>query len=55
MTAVTIEPVSPPRLAGLRSAADYLGTVVRHLAGNPSSLFGLVVISALVVLAVFAP
>jgi peptide/nickel transport system permease protein len=55
MTAVTIEPVSPPRLAGLRSAADYLGTVVRHLAGNPSSLFGLVVISVLIVLAVFAP
>ena len=28
---------------------------MRHLAGNPSSLFGLVVISVLIVLAVFAP
>jgi peptide/nickel transport system permease protein len=54
MTAVAMQPASP-RLAGLRSAADYLGTIVRHLAGNPSSLFGLVVISVLVVLAVFAP
>jgi peptide/nickel transport system permease protein len=55
MTAVTMRSVSTPRLAALRSGADYLGTVLRHLAGNPSSLFGLVVISALVVLAVFAP
>ena len=55
MTAVAMQPASPRRLAGLRSAADYLGTIVRHLAGNPSSLFGLVVISVLVVLAVFAP
>ena len=55
MTAVAMQPASPSRLAGLRSAADYLGTVVRHLAGNPSSLFGLVVISVLIVLAVFAP
>jgi peptide/nickel transport system permease protein len=55
MTAVAMQPASPSRLTGLRSAADYLGTIVRHLAGNPSSLFGLVVISVLVVLAVFAP
>ena len=54
MTAVAMQPAPSP-LAGLRSAADYLGTIVRHLAGNPSSLFGLVVISVLVVLAVFAP
>ena len=55
MTAVAMQPASPRRLAGLRSAADYLGTIVRHLAGNPSSLFGLVVISVLIVLAVLAP
>ena len=55
MTAVTMQPASPSRLAGLRSGADYLGTIVRHLAGNPSSLFGLVVISVLIVMAVFAP
>jgi peptide/nickel transport system permease protein len=54
MTAVAMQPAPSP-LAGLRSAADYLGAIVRHLAGNPSSLFGLVVISVLVVLAVFAP
>ncbi|HVH02547.1 MAG TPA: ABC transporter permease [Amaricoccus sp.] len=55
MTAVAMHPPLPSRLAGLRSAADYLGTIVRHLAGNASSLFGLVVISVLIVLAVFAP
>jgi peptide/nickel transport system permease protein len=55
MTAVTMRPISTPRLGALRSGADYLGTVLRHLAGNPSSLFGLVVISALVILAIFAP
>ena len=55
MTAVAMHPPSPSRLAGLRSAADYLGTIVRHLAGNPSSLFGLVVITVLIVLAVLAP
>ena len=49
MTAVAMQPASPSRLAGLRSGADYLGTVVRHLAGKPSSLFGLVVISVLIV------
>jgi peptide/nickel transport system permease protein len=54
MTAVAMQPAPSP-LAGLRSVADYLGTIVRHLAGNPSSLFGLVVISVLIVLAVFAP
>lgn len=54
MTAVATQPASSS-LAGLRSAADYLGTIVRHLAGNPSSLFGLVVISVLIVLAVLAP
>jgi peptide/nickel transport system permease protein len=54
MTAVAMQPAPSP-LAGLRSAADYLGAIVRHLADNPSSLFGLVVISVLVVLAVFAP
>src|SRR4249919_429910 len=54
MTAVALEPAPSP-LAGLRLAADYLGTIVRHLAGNPSSLFGLVVISVLIVLAVLAP
>ena len=54
MTAVAMQPAPSP-LAGLRAAADYLGTIVRHLAGNPSSLFGLVVISVLGVLAVLAP
>ena len=54
MTAVAMQPAPSP-LAGLRSAADYLGTIVRHLAGNPSSLFGLVVISVLIEMAVFAP
>jgi peptide/nickel transport system permease protein len=54
MTAVAMQPAPSP-LAGLRSVADYLGTILRHLAGNPSSLFGLVVISVLIVLAVFAP
>lgn len=54
MTAVATQPASSS-LAGLRSAADYLGAIVRHLAGNPSSLFGLVVISVLIVLAVLAP
>jgi len=55
MTAVTVQTVSPSRYAGLRSVVDYLGTVVRHLAGNPSSAFGLVVIAILFVMAVFAP
>ena len=55
MTAVTVHPASSPRLAALRSSVGYLGTVLRHLAGNPSSLFGLVVISALVIMAVLAP
>ena len=55
MTAMTMQAASSPRFAGLRSGADYLGTVVRHLAWNPSSAFGLVVITALVVMAVFAP
>ena len=56
MIAMRLSPASSPtRLAALRSGADYLGTVVRHLAGNPSSLFGLVVISILILMAVFAP
>jgi peptide/nickel transport system permease protein len=58
MTAMSLSPASAaasPRLATLRSGADYLGTVLRHLAGNPSSLFGLVVISVLIIMAVFAP
>jgi peptide/nickel transport system permease protein len=58
MTAVTLPSVhsaSPPRFAGLRSGAGYLGTVLRHLAGNPASAFGLVVIVVLIVMAVFAP
>ena len=58
MTAVTLHPTplaAPPRFAGARAAAAYLGTVTRHLAGNPSSAFGLVVIAALFVLALFAP
>ena len=55
MTAVTMTSASSPRLAALRSGADYLGTVLRHLAGNPSSAFGLIVITVLIVLAVFAP
>jgi peptide/nickel transport system permease protein len=58
MIAVTLPSDSSrraPRLAALRSGADYLATVLRHLAGNPSSAFGLVVISVLVLTAVFAP
>ena len=56
MTAVTMHPAaSAPRLAGLRSGASYFGTIVRHLAGNPSSAFGLVVIAVLIVMAVLAP
>jgi peptide/nickel transport system permease protein len=56
MTAMSLSPASSaPRFAALRSGTDYLGTVIRHLAGNPSSLFGLVVISVLIVMAVFAP
>ncbi|TPE51705.1 ABC transporter permease [Amaricoccus solimangrovi] len=56
MTAIPMHSSAPPRrLAGLRSGADYLGTVLRHLAGNPSSAFGLVVILALIVMAAFAP
>ena len=55
MTTVSMHPAPPPRLAGLRAGASYLGTVVRHLAGNPSSAFGLIVITVLAVLAVFAP
>jgi peptide/nickel transport system permease protein len=55
MTALSTRPAASPRLAGLRSTAGYLGTVLRHLAGNPSSLFGVVVISVLIALAVLAP
>lgn len=55
MTAVAMQPASPSHLTGLRAAAGYIGTIVRHLAGNPSSLFGLVVISVLVVMAMLAP
>jgi ABC-type dipeptide/oligopeptide/nickel transport system ATPase subunit len=40
MTAVAMQLNSPSRYAALRSGAGYLGTVVRHLAGNPSSAFG---------------
>ncbi|MFQ8433879.1 ABC transporter permease [Amaricoccus sp. W119] len=55
MTTETMNPAASQRIAALRSGAEYTGTVVRHLAGNPSSLFGLVVITVLVILAVFAP
>ena len=56
MIAMRLPPAaSPLRLAALRSGADYLGTVIRHLAGNPASLFGLGVISVLILMAVFAP
>lgn len=55
MTDVTLQSAAAPRFAGLRSSAEYLGAIVRHLAGNPSSAFGLVVITVLIVLAVFAP
>jgi peptide/nickel transport system permease protein len=55
MTAVTIQPAAASRLAGLRSGASYLGIVLRHLAGNPASAFGLVVIAVLIVMALFAP
>ena len=58
MTAVTLPPASArssARPSALRAGAGYLGTVVRHLAGNPSSAFGLAVIVILIVMAVFAP
>jgi peptide/nickel transport system permease protein len=55
MTAVTMQPAASPRLAGLRSGVSYLGVVLRHLAGNPASAFGIVVIALLIVMALFAP
>jgi peptide/nickel transport system permease protein len=58
MTAQTLAPVRPltPRhLEGLRSSADYVLTVLRHLAGNPASGFGLVVVAILILMAAFAP
>lgn len=57
MTVMTISPdaAPPSRLAGLRSAAGYVVTVLKHLAGNPASAFGLIVIAVLLVMAIFAP
>jgi peptide/nickel transport system permease protein len=43
------------RLGAVRSGAAYAGTVLKHLAGNPASGFGLVVVALLIVMAVFAP
>lgn len=58
MTAVTmtdLNPATPPRFAALRGGVAYALTVIRHLAGNPSAAFGLVVIALLMISAAFAP
>ncbi len=58
MTAQTLSPappLTPRRLDGLRSAGDHVLTVLRHLAANPASGFGLVVVAILIVMALLAP
>ncbi len=55
MTAMSLPTAPSARPSALRSGVDYLGTIVGHLAANPSSAFGLAVISILIVMAVFAP
>ena len=53
MTAVAMQPASPrPALRRPALGRRLPRTVLRHLAGNPSSAFGLVVIAVLIVMAV---